>query len=101
MGYSTGQLWDVKKGDSVVVNGLKLKVEKVDTIEAESEDEEQTKEIFLKGVKHGNGHEHASGEEQEYLIDLSDSLRTFYRMDKLDSYTTKKVEIPIETISPE
>lgn len=92
-GFTFGKLWQAAKGDIVTVNGTKFKVEKVDSFDPEDNHEEKTKEIFLAPAQ--------KGMEGEYLIELSDSLRSFYRIEQPDSFTNKKVEIPIENISPE
>jgi len=92
--HSLGKLWNVVKGDSVSVNGLKLLVDHVDSFDAEDEHEEFTKEIFLKGKDKEGAH-------AEFMIELSDSLRTFYLIERPDSFTKKKTELPVENISPE
>jgi hypothetical protein len=92
--HSLGQLWHCKKGDHVTVNGIKLLVEKVDSFDPADDHEEHTKEIHLKGKD-------AAGREGDFLIELSDSMRSFYRIDKPDSFTTKKVELQVHSIHPE
>jgi hypothetical protein len=89
MTFRNGKLWNVQKSDTVIVNGKKYKVEKVDSFDPEDEHEEHLKEIYL------------SGHDGKYLIELTDSLRTFYRLEQPDSFTKKRVEIPIEEINPE
>jgi hypothetical protein len=86
-GFSSGKLWNVKKGDSVTINGTKFKVEKIDSFDAEDQEhEEMTKEIFLS---------------DNHLIEISNSLRSFYKLEHPDSFSKKKTEIPIESIDPE
>ena len=85
-GFSAGKLWNVKKGDSITVNALKLKVLNVESLDSDGDHEEATKEIHLSG---------------NHLLEVSDSLRTFYKIEHLDSFNKKKTEIPIHTIDPE